>query len=236
MYTSSVNVVYGGQEILDGDESLPYFPLERHTDAYSKTKAIAEQLVINANGRKNQRSGVLRTCALRPNGIFGEEEERHFSRLFAAAEMGLLFFKFSTSSKFQMVFVDNLVHAEVLAAQSLLSKERRASGRVYFITDGPNYNNFEFFEPLLDVMGLYKPRLVLPFWLIYFIAYVIEIVHSVVSPLCPFKPFLVRAEALKTGVTHVFSNNRAAVELKFDPPVPHPEGMQRVVEHYRVCC
>ncbi len=31
VYTSTYNVVFGGQEIIYGDESLPYFPLEKVT-------------------------------------------------------------------------------------------------------------------------------------------------------------------------------------------------------------
>lgn len=29
MYTSTYNVVFGGQEIPNGDETLPYFPLHK---------------------------------------------------------------------------------------------------------------------------------------------------------------------------------------------------------------
>ena len=32
VYTSTYNVVFGGQTIINGDESLPYFPLHRHSD------------------------------------------------------------------------------------------------------------------------------------------------------------------------------------------------------------
>ena len=32
-----------------GDETLPYFPLEQHEDSYSRTKAIAEELVLQAS-------------------------------------------------------------------------------------------------------------------------------------------------------------------------------------------
>ena len=45
VYTSTYNVVFGGQVIINGDESLPYFPLHRHVDYYSQTKAIAEKMV-----------------------------------------------------------------------------------------------------------------------------------------------------------------------------------------------
>lgn len=51
VYTSTYNVVYGGHEIRNGTENLPYFPVEKHVDAYGRSKALAEQLVLGCNGR-----------------------------------------------------------------------------------------------------------------------------------------------------------------------------------------
>lgn len=76
------NVVYGGQQIEDGDESLPYFPYpDTHHDAYSRTKALAERAVLAANGTPLPGGGTLRTCALRPAGIWGPGEQRHLPRM-----------------------------------------------------------------------------------------------------------------------------------------------------------
>jgi nucleoside-diphosphate-sugar epimerase len=65
VFTSSGGVVYDGEEnLVDVDERLAYpaVPL----DAYNDTKARAEKLVLEANGK----DGLL-TCAIRPAGIFG---------------------------------------------------------------------------------------------------------------------------------------------------------------------
>lgn len=51
VYTSTYNVVYGGQEIRNGTENLPYFPVEKHVDPYGRSKALAEQLVLRTNNR-----------------------------------------------------------------------------------------------------------------------------------------------------------------------------------------
>jgi nucleoside-diphosphate-sugar epimerase len=65
VYTSSAGVIYDGEEhVVDVDERLD-FP-EIPMDAYNETKARAEALVLGANGREG-----LKTCALRPAGIFG---------------------------------------------------------------------------------------------------------------------------------------------------------------------
>lgn len=51
IYTSTYNVVFGGQEIRNGTEDLPYFPTESHVDPYGRSKALAEQLVLRSNNR-----------------------------------------------------------------------------------------------------------------------------------------------------------------------------------------
>jgi len=66
IYTSTYNVVYGGEEIDGGDEQAPYYPADLHTDKSSPSKAAAEQLVLAANGKDN-----MRTLALRPAAIYG---------------------------------------------------------------------------------------------------------------------------------------------------------------------
>ncbi|KAF2976735.1 hypothetical protein EK904_009262 [Melospiza melodia maxima] len=82
VYTSSVNVVFGGLPIEDGDEeSLAYFPIDKLVDHYSRTKSIAEQMVLAADGVSLEGGGILHTCVLRPPGIYGPEEQRHLPRL-----------------------------------------------------------------------------------------------------------------------------------------------------------
>jgi nucleoside-diphosphate-sugar epimerase len=112
VYTSTFNVVFGGQEIVEGrEEDLPYFPLDKHVDHYSRTKAIAEQAVLAANSSRLliqcRRSGEdcederLKTCALRCAGIYGEGEQRHLPRIVSYIERGL--FQFTYGSKDSLV-------------------------------------------------------------------------------------------------------------------------------------
>ncbi|KAF6038972.1 SDR42E1 [Bugula neritina] len=50
IFTSTFNVVFGGQRIEDGDETLPYFDsTERSWDNYGNSKAVAEKLVLQVN-------------------------------------------------------------------------------------------------------------------------------------------------------------------------------------------
>jgi nucleoside-diphosphate-sugar epimerase len=152
VYTSTTNVIFCGEPIINGDETLPYAPNEKHVDHYSRTKSIAEQIVLQANGSKVAGGKILYTCAIRPAGIYGEGEQRHLPRIVGYIERGL--FKITYGSKdnlVEFVHVDNLVLSHKLAAVSLASNDRAAAGQAYFISDGQPVNNFEFFRPLVVV-------------------------------------------------------------------------------------
>jgi hypothetical protein len=98
VYTSTCNVVFGGEPIKGGDESLPYIDPKKQVDCYSSSKTIAEITVLRANGtplavakdaaddssnnqitrqQQQQQPKLLHTCALRPNGIWGAGEQHH---------------------------------------------------------------------------------------------------------------------------------------------------------------
>ncbi|XP_063802029.1 short-chain dehydrogenase/reductase family 42E member 1 isoform X2 [Pseudophryne corroboree] len=233
VYTSTYNVVFGGQIIKNGDESLPYLPLNRHADNYSRTKTIAENLVLNANGRKlANNGGCLRTCALRPAGIYGPGEQRHLPRIINTLELGLFKFLYGDPHNLvQFVHVDNLVSAHTLAAEGLTDERRHvAAGQPYFIADGEPVDNFEFFRPFVEGLGYKFPTVRLPLFLIYFMAHLTEWVHFLISPVYNFQPLLTRAEVYKTGITHYFCLEKAKKELGYEPM---PFTMHDVVDWYR---
>ncbi|XP_065826747.1 short-chain dehydrogenase/reductase family 42E member 1-like [Oscarella lobularis] len=231
IYTSTTNVVFCGQPIINGNESLPYVPDSKHVDHYSRTKCIAEKLVLKANGTTGRRF-VLHTCALRPAGIYGEGERRHLPRVVRNLERGLFAFTHgSDDSLVEFVHVDNLAQAHVLAAKALDENPSTVGGQPYFISDGCPVNNFEFFRPLIEGLGFKYPTIKLPLHLVYFFAFLTEMVHAVLSR-CGynFQPLLTRAEVYKTGVTHYFSIDKAKRELGYKPEHHSLEG---VVEYFR---
>lgn len=233
VYTSTFNVVFGGQVIRNGDESLPYLPLHLHPDHYSRTKSIAERKVLEASGAALERSdGVLRTCALRPAGIYGPGEQRHLPRIVSYIERGLFKFVYGDPrSLVEFVHVDNLVQAHILASEALKAdKGHIASGQPYFISDGRPVNNFEFFRPLVEGLGYTFPSTRLPLTVIYCFAFLTEMAHFILGRLYNFQPFLTRTEVYKTGVTHYFSLEKAKKELGYEA---QPFDLQKVVEWFK---
>ncbi|XP_041849100.1 short-chain dehydrogenase/reductase family 42E member 1 [Melanotaenia boesemani] len=233
VYTSTFNVIFGGQVIENGNESLPYLPLHLHPDHYSRTKSLAEMAVLKANGTSLKgSSGLLRTCALRPAGIYGPGEQRHLPRIVGYIERGIFRFVYGNpGSLVEFVHVDNLVSAHELAAEALTpEKQHRSAGQAYFISDGRPVNNFEFFRPLVEGLGYPFPKLRLPISLVYFFAFLTEMIHHLIGPLYNFQPLLTRTEVYKTGVTHYFSLGKAKAELGYEP---QEYNLDEVVQWFR---
>ena len=68
IYTSSYNVVFGGQKISKGDLKMDYFPIEKQIDYYSITKTISEKFVLETNDKEIAFGKKFKTISLRPAG------------------------------------------------------------------------------------------------------------------------------------------------------------------------
>ncbi|XP_021746621.1 short-chain dehydrogenase/reductase family 42E member 1-like [Chenopodium quinoa] len=238
VYVSTCNVVFGGKEIINGNETQPYLPLDDHVDPYGRSKSIAEQLVLKYNGRpfREKNNEHLYTCAIRPAAIYGPGEDRHFPRIVNNAKLGILLFKVGDPTiKSDWVYVDNLVLALLLASMGLLDDIPGregcpvAAGQSYFISDGCPVNIFEFIRPLLRSLDydLPKASLTVPsalvlgniFWFLYTVLY--PWLNKSWIP----QPLILPAEVYKVGVTHYFSSLKAKEELGYFPMVSPKEGM-----------
>ncbi|KAL2506037.1 NAD(P)-binding Rossmann-fold superfamily protein [Abeliophyllum distichum] len=246
VYVSTYNVVFGGKEIVNGNESLPYFPMDDHVDPYGRSKSIAEQLVLKSNGRpfKKKKGKCLYTCAVRPAAIYGPGEERHFPRIIHLAKLGLLPFKIGTTSvKSDWLYVDNLILALLLASMGLLDNipgrvgKPIAAGQPYFISDGSPVNTFIFIRPLLKSLDYDLPNMSLAvphalllgnlFWGFY------TALYPWLSKRWLPQPLILPAEVYKVGVTHYFSFLKAKEELGYIPMVSPQEGMAATISYWQ---
>ncbi|XP_067928962.1 short-chain dehydrogenase/reductase family 42E member 1-like [Watersipora subatra] len=234
IFASTVNVVFGGQRIDGGDETLPYFPSEqRPWDDYGNSKMLADQSVLQANGSVgDDGTTTLRTCVLRLPGIYGYKERRHLPRVAALMKQGLFKVKYGKNPIVEFINVCNVTECLLLATRDLLQSQSLAAGEAYFISDGEPINNFEFFRPMTEVLNVPYPKVTLPMSLIFAIAFIIELVYKVLHPLYDFQPLLTRAEVYKTAQTHYFSIEKARKHLGYQPK--NANDMKAIAEDYRV--
>ncbi|XP_023414594.1 putative short-chain dehydrogenase/reductase family 42E member 2 isoform X1 [Loxodonta africana] len=169
---------------------------EKHMDHYSRTKAIADQLTLMANGTPLPGGGTLRTCVLRPPGIYGPEEQRHLPRVASHIKKRLFTFRFGDRrTRMNWVHVHNLVQAHVLAAEALTAaKGFVASGQAYYINDGESVNLFEWMAPLFEKLGYSQPWIQVPTSWVYLTATVMEYLHLALRPIYSIPPLLTRSE------------------------------------------
>ncbi|XP_057425796.1 uncharacterized protein LOC130719175 [Lotus japonicus] len=247
VYCSTYNVVFAGQRIVNGNESLPYFPIDHHVDPYGRSKSIAEQLVLKNNARpfKNDAGNCLYTCAVRPAAIYGPGEDRHLPRIITTAKLGLLLFTIGDQTvKSDWVFVENLVLALILASMGLLDdsagkgKQRPiAAGQAYFISDGSPVNTFEFLQPLLRSLEYELPKTSLAVDHALVLGRICQGVYTILYPWLDRwwlpQPFILPSEVHKVGVTHYFSYLKAKEEIGYVPMVSSREGMASTISYWQ---
>ncbi|XP_042495346.1 short-chain dehydrogenase/reductase family 42E member 1 [Macadamia integrifolia] len=246
VYVSTYNVVYGGREMVNGNEALPYLPTEDHVDPYGRSKSVAEQLVLKSNGRPSKKKNGTRlyTCAIRPAAIYGPGEERHIPRIISLAKLGLLKFKIGEASvKTDWVYVDNLVLALILASMGLLDdipgKEGHpiAAGQPYFISDGCPVNTFEFIGQLLKSLEYDMPKVTLDVQHALLLGRIFWVVYTFLYPWLNRswlpEPLILPAEVHKVGVTHYYSYMKAKEELGYVPMASPREGMSATISYWQ---
>lgn len=122
LYASSTGVVFRGDPIAGGNESLSIDEVTDQSalnDDYSASKAAAEKAVLEFSGGP---SGMLCT-ALRPSGIWGPGgEAHHIPKLLRSAQLGVApLMALGQDSLTDFCHVQNLCHAFMLAHDALAS-------------------------------------------------------------------------------------------------------------------
>lgn len=127
MHTSSSSVVVNRDlrrnPLALADESTPYAS-EPFLCHYVRTKVLAEQAVLAANGR-----GRLLTAALRPGGLFGPRD-RFIAAAAKAGKPGIG----GPTNVIDHIYVENVVHAFLLLERGLVP-DAPVCGRAYFVTN-----------------------------------------------------------------------------------------------------
>jgi nucleoside-diphosphate-sugar epimerase len=215
VYTSTIDVVVDGRRpIVDGDESLPY-PRRLPRDPYCRTKILAEQMMLAANGLD------LAVCALRPVGMYGPRDRYHLGNVLEMARNGKYIRLGSGRARFSHAYSENVAHAHVLAGRHLYPGSRVA-GQAYFIGDHyPASNLFDFMEPYLQALGYTVPRRSIPYAVAYPLAWAAELV----APRSNFNRFAV----IQTCVDHTYRHDRAEREFGYRPIVSREEAFRRTL-------
>lgn len=223
IYTSSIDVVFDGTPIRNGDEKLPY--PKQHMDDYGHSKMLAEQDVLNANTKDG-----LQTCSLRATGIYGPGDRHRFPPIIQASRSGKMVYLGDGSAKFNHIYIANLVEAHLCAAAKL-QPDSLVSGQAYFITDHPPTNFYEFFTPYLTALGLTVPTSRIPTTIAHALAVVMETLarHGVGA----LPPLLTRYIVLSTCKDFYFTGEKARRDLGYEPIVSPQQAFEETLSFFK---
>ncbi|XP_051869594.1 hydroxy-delta-5-steroid dehydrogenase, 3 beta- and steroid delta-isomerase 1 isoform X2 [Pristis pectinata] len=223
IYTSTVEVVgpnIRGDPICNGDEDTDY--ISEQTTLYSKTKYAAEQLILRANGSPLPNGEQIVTSALRPMYIYGENSRFMLHDLDVGIINGNVLPRTSRKEALvNPVYVGNVAWAHVLLARAMKEedKKRIVGGKFYYITDDtPHMSYSDFNHELMHFLGLSIPsKLPIPLLLMYFIAYIIDMLWLLIRPFIKSVPKQNRHFLMILNTKFTFTSHKARNDFDYIP-------------------
>ena len=219
VYTSTPSVVFSAADICKGDEGLSYSA--KPLCSYARSKIIAERYVLA------QRGTNLKLCSLRPHLIWGPKDPHLIPRLLAKGRQKALKIVGNGLNLVDITYIDNVVHAHLLAAENLASS-CEADGKAYFIGQEKPVNLWHWINELyeaLDIEPITK-RVALP--IAYCGGAVLEFVYTLLNR--QTEPKMTRFLALQLARSHYFSHERAHKDFGYQPIVSLSEGQKKLIE------
>lgn len=212
VYVSSPSVIFTGRDHHEIDESCPY--PQYFSSAYAATKKLGEDLVNAA-----QRQG-LPTVILRPKAIFGPGDRALLPRLIERARQGRLPQIGNGRNLVDLTYVDNVVHALLLAAHA-----DAAVGKTYFITNGEHCPLWPTMRTVLARLHLSTKLRPLPVGAALLIARLLELNAQRTGR----EPLLTRYTVGILARTQTYNIRAAQRDLGYQPLVSVAEGLERTL-------
>ena len=221
IYTSSPSVVFGQEDIEGVDESAPY--PKTYLCHYPKTKAMAEQQVMQANGT------ALATVCLRPHLIWGPGDPHLVPRLIERARRNKLVRVGNGMNRVDMIYIDNAVEAHVQACDRL-EPEGDVAGNCYFVSDGKPVVLWNWIDDVLRKLGLPPAERSVSFEMATLLGTLLEGIYGLLR--VKTEPPMTRFLAAQLAASHYFNISRARRDFGYNPVVSSEEGMDRLVEYF----
>jgi nucleoside-diphosphate-sugar epimerase len=215
VYTSSPSVVFNGTDMEGVDESVPY-PARFHAH-YPKTKALAEQLVVDA-----AHNGLL-TIILRPHLIWGPRDNHLVPRIIKRAKR--LVRVGNGRNLVDTIFIDNAAEFHIAAADRL-EINPGISGKTYFISQDEPIPAWDIVNGILKAAGLEPVRRSIPHKMAWLIGALLECVYKIFK--LKGEPQMTRFLADELATAHWFDISAAKNDLGYAPRISTAEGLRRL--------
>jgi nucleoside-diphosphate-sugar epimerase len=224
VFTSSPSVIYNQTDMKNVDESAPY-PSHYLSD-YPKTKALAEQEVIAANGQQD-----LVTVSLRPHLIWGPGDPHLVPRIIERAKKGQLVRVGEGANRVDIIYIDNAVEGHIRAWEAL-EPGSPVAGQCYFLSDGEPVVLWDWINQLLASLGIEPVAKSISYGMAKNLGWVLEGIYRVFG--LAGEPRMTRFLAGQLATSHYFDISRARKDFNYEVRVSPEEGMKRLLKSLEV--
>ncbi len=219
VHVSTPSVAHAGDPLV-GATAGPAAPL-RVRGHYARSKAIAEQVALEAN------DGDLAVVAVRPHLVWGPGDTQLVQRVVDRARSGRLALVGSGLALIDTTWVDNAADALIAALDHI----DKAAGRALVVSNGQPRTVTEVMERILRAAGAPSQTRHVPAAIAAGVGSVVEAVWDRLDRTDdpPMTRFL--AEQLSTA--HWFDQRETRAALDWSPAVDLDEGFERLARSYR---
>uniref|UniRef100_A0A8C9A3V7 3-beta hydroxysteroid dehydrogenase/isomerase domain-containing protein n=1 Tax=Prolemur simus TaxID=1328070 RepID=A0A8C9A3V7_PROSS len=201
---------------------------------YPYSKKLAEKAVLAANGWTLKNGGTLYTCALRPMYIYGDGSPFLFDTMTKALKNNRTLKNYNKFSVANPVYVGNVAWAHILALRALRDPKKAPSiqGQFYYISDDTPHQSYDDLNYVLSKEWGFRldSSLSLPVCLQYWIAFLLETVSFLLSPIYRYQPPCNRHLVTLSNSVFTFSYKKAQRDLGYEPLFSWEEAKQKTVE------
>ncbi|NQY64027.1 MAG: NAD-dependent epimerase/dehydratase family protein [Alteromonadaceae bacterium] len=235
IYTSTPSVTFAGVDEEGINESQPY--AEHFLNYYAESKAIAEQMMLAANGDElsvssnSSSNKKLKTVALRPHLIWGPEDSHLVNRVLERGAAGRLKLVGKTDKLVDTTYIDNAAYAHILAAIKLSEiktgeTEPVCAGKSYFISNDQPITMANMLNKILACADLPPVKKRVPVSIAYVVGAILEGIYLALGK--KQEPILTRFVVRQLSTSHYFNISAAKEELAYTPLFTIDEGMERL--------
>ena len=186
-------------------------------DAYTRSKALAERLVLSAP--------AVPTIVIRPHLVWGPGDTQLVGRIVDRARQGRLVLPDGGRALVDTTYLDDAV-AALVAALDRTGDSTEALDRAWVVTGNDPRPLAELVEGILEAAGLTTSPRSLP-------APLVGLIGRTVGRLWPSsEPPLTYFAARQLSVAHWFDQRETQRVLRWSPRVSVDEGMKRLTESF----
>lgn len=222
--TSNVCVTKDLSKLQEFDETTSYVNNTNAPHHYAYSKALAEQLVLQANGKPLAAGGQLTTACIRPcSGIFGAKDRFLLQRL---VQQG--YYEIVVVSTIDWVYVDNVAYGHLLMEKALTTTPKLASGQAVCVSN----NEAMSIMDLINIAREFRPDLTikhLPRWLMFGLADLLDAARRLLKHNMPAMgelQMLSRASFVAAELSYVLKSDKATRLLGYRPVFTVREAVQ----------